>query len=417
MMRRNCGRHAKAALTPPDAALLIARGMTDLINALAGQFTWFGQLVASYPFLVYSVVWLLFGGLVMAAFITPYSMFIIWGERKVAGHIQCRCGPNRVGPFGLLQSIADAIKLLLKEDIIPVRASRFLFVFAPIVVFVGTFVPFVTLPFSQRITGTHMDTGVFFVTSFLALEVVGVIMAGWASNSKWALYGGMRLAAQMMSYEIPLGVCVASVAVFTGSLNFYTIVEDQGWAWNVMRSPALALSFVIFYVAALASAKRAPFDLPEAESELVSGFHTEYSGMRFSYFFLAEYTAMYVLSAVGVLLYLGGWYGPIPVFWLDLLTGDYYGPVFVALLPDGLANSLTDALLPGNWLNTVIKEVIFVHNLFIKTGVLLFLMLQIRWTLPRIRIDQVMYLCWKVMLPAALLCFVGAAVQRLIMLA
>jgi NADH-quinone oxidoreductase subunit H len=390
--------------------------MTALIDYLAAHLAWFENLLAVYPLLTYIVFFAIAGSAIMMAFITPYALLIIWAERRVAGRIQCRYGPNRVGPFGLLQSIADGIKLLTKEDIVPDQAIRFLFTFAPTVVFVGTFVPFVTLPFGPNVYTTSMNLGVFFVASFMALEVIGVIMAGWASNSKWALYGGMRLAAQMMSYEIPLGLSIATVAVFCGSLNFVEIVEAQGPIWNIFRSPFLFVAFIIYYIAALASAKRAPFDLPEAESELVSGFHTEYSGMRFSFFFLAEYTAMYVLSAVGVLLFLGGWYGPIPVFWLDLLTGQFMEPGLAIVLPDAWAAAFTGWMMPGAWLNVLIKELIFVHNLLIKAGVLLFLMLQLRWTLPRLRIDQVMHLCWKVLLPFILVCFLGAAFQALVFL-
>jgi NADH-quinone oxidoreductase subunit H len=263
-------------------------------------------------------------------------------------------------------------------------------------VFIGTFIPFVVLPFSKDVYGASMDLGIFFISSFMALEVIGVIMAGWASNSKWSLYGAMRLASQMMSYEIPLGLSLATVAVYAGSLNVHEIVEQQGAIPNIFRSPFLFISFIIFYVAALASAKRAPFDLPEAESELVAGFHTEYSGMRFSFFFLAEYAAMYVLAALGALLYLGGWYGPIPIFWIDLL--------FNTEMLGGLVG-------PGNFLNEALKNIIGLHNLLIKAAILLFLMIQIRWTLPRMRIDQVMTMCWKVLLPFSLICLMGAAFQ------
>jgi NADH-quinone oxidoreductase subunit H len=387
--------------------------MTSLVEYMAGQLPWLENLLRVYPGLTWAFFWLVWGAAVMG-FITVYALLIIWAERRVAGFIQCRYGPNRVGPFGLLQSIADGVKLLLKEDIIPDRANKFMFAIAPVIVFVGVFIPFVALPFSQNILGASMDLGVFFVVSFMSLEVIGVIMAGWASNSKWSLYGGMRLAAQMMSYEIPLGMCVATVAVFTGSLNMNEIVEAQGPIWNVFRSPFLFIAFIVFYIAALASAKRAPFDLPEAESELVSGFHTEYSGMRFSFFFLAEYAAMYVLCALGAILFLGGWYGPIPVFWLDLFSGSGTTWALSMALPPATVEMIVKPLLPGNWLNLIVKEIIFATNLLIKSGALLFLMLQIRWTLPRLRIDQVMSLCWKYLLPFMLVCFFGAAAQAVL---
>lgn len=384
--------------------------MTNFVEYLAANWAWFDRFLTLNPGLTWAALWVAWGGIVMG-FVSVYAMLIIWAERKVAGHIQCRCGPNRVGPFGLLQSVADGIKLLLKEDIMPDQANKFMFAFSPIVVFIGTFIPFVVLPFSERVFGARMNLGALFVASFLALEVVGVIMAGWASNSKWSLYGGMRLAAQMMSYEIPLAMCIAAVAVFAGSLDFHEIVAEQGAIWNIFRSPFLFIAFFIFYCAALASAKRAPFDLPEAESELVSGFHTEYSGMRFSFFFLAEYAAMYVLSALGVLLFLGGWHGPIPVFWLDLLTGQGMTWALSMALPQSMAEAIVYPILPGHWMNILLAELIGLTNMLLKTGVLLFLMLQIRWTLPRARIDQVMYLCWKVLLPFVLVCFFGAAAQ------
>jgi len=372
--------------------------MTEIASNLAAIWPGFAHAIEAYPFAVWTLLWLLWAGICMG-FVSVYAMLIIWVERRVAGRIQARIGPNRVGPQGLLQSVADGIKLLTKEDLVPITANRFLFTLAPPVVFVGTFIPFVALPFSRHGYGAAMDIGVFFIASFMALEVIGVIMAGWASNSKWSLYGAMRMASQMMSYEIPLGITLACVVVFAGSLNIVEIVEQQGAIPNVVRSPFLALAFVIFYVAALASSKRAPFDLPEAESELVAGFHTEYSGMRFSFFFLAEYAAMYVLCALGALLFLGGWYGPIPMFWVDLLLND-------AML-GGLFG-------PGSFGNEAIKNVIGLHNLLIKAGILLLLMIQIRWTLPRVRIDQTMSLCWKVLLPFSLLCFLGAAVQGVV---
>jgi NADH-quinone oxidoreductase subunit H len=309
---------------------------------------------------------------VILGIISVAAMVLIYLERKIAGHIQSRLGPMRVGWHGILQSVADGLKLLVKEDVIPDHANRFLFSFAPALVFVGALVPFAALPFADRIVVANMDLGLYFILAFLSLEVVGVIMAGWASNSKWSLYGGMRLAAQMMSYEIPLGMSVMTVVLLAGSLNMSQIAAGQAVVPYVLMSPWGFVAFVIFYVAALASAKRAPFDLPEAESELVSGFHTEYSGMRFSFFFLAEYAAMVLLSGVGAVVFLGGWNFPFPGEGRPLL---------------GLVQFTA------------------------KTSVLLFVMLWLRWTLPRIRVDQVMYLCLKVLLPFGMVCVLGAAVE------
>lgn len=317
------------------------------------------------------------GGILVASavilgVISLAAMILIYAERKVAGHIQSRLGPMRVGWHGILQSIADGLKLLVKEDVVPANAHRFLFSFAPALVLVGALVPFAALPFADVFVVANMDAALFFVLAFAALEVIGVIMAGWASNSKWSLYGGMRLAAQMMSYEIPMGLSALTVVLLAGTLNFNEIAAQQTALPYIFISPWALVAFVIFYVAGLASAKRAPFDLPEAESELVSGFHTEYSGMRFAFFFLAEYAVMVLVSMVASLLFLGGWNFPYPA------AGH---PVLGAM------------------------------QLLMKTSLLLFVMLWLRWTLPRVRIDQVMYMCLKVLLPFSLVCLIGAAFE------
>ncbi|MCX7020067.1 MAG: NADH-quinone oxidoreductase subunit NuoH [Candidatus Sumerlaeota bacterium] len=299
-------------------------------------------------------------------------MVLVYLERKVSGHIQSRLGPMYVGWHGVLQSIADVFKLLAKEDLIPDNALRFLYSFAPALVLVGAFAPFAALPFAQNLVMANMDIGLFYIIGFASIEVIGVIMAGWASSSKWSLFGGMRLAAQMMSYELPLGLSVMTIIILAGSLNLNDIVMRQETLPYVLQSPFGLIAFILYYIAGLASAKRAPFDLPEAESELVSGFHTEYSGMRFGFFFLAEYASMTLISAVGSLVFLGGWNFPF--------SGD--GRVIVGLLQLG-----------------------------VKTAVLLMLMLWLRWTLPRIRIDQVMHMCFKVLLPLGMICVLGAGIE------
>jgi NADH-quinone oxidoreductase subunit H len=333
-------------------------------------------LLQRVPSLVIYVVLMGVACGVIFGYVSVMAMVMIYAERKVAGHMQARYGPMRVGPRGILQSIADAIKLLLKEDIVPAHAEGFLFKLAPLLVFAGAFVPFVALPFSERLVISKMNVGVFFVLSLLALEVIGIIMAGWASSNKWALYGGMRLAAQMISYEIPLGLSVLTVIAFSQSLTLNDVTHAQSaspWLWfaSPLRSPFTSAAFLLFFIASLAASKRLPFDLPEAESELVAGFHTEYSGMRFAYFFFAEYTAMYVFSALAAILFLGGWLGPLPA-------------------PLGLLNMLG------------------------KTYFLLFVMLWLRWTLPRLRIDQVMHTCLKYLLPISIVCFLGAALQAVL---
>lgn len=322
------------------------------------------------------------GGLVgvgaAVGLVSVLVMLLVWGERRLAGRIQSRFGPNRVGPYGLFQSIADSIKLMLKEDLVPARADRFWFKFAPYLVLAGAIVPMAALPLGKDLYITKMDVGVFFFLAFASLEVLGLLMAGWGSSSKWSLYGAIRLAAQMISYEIPLGLSVLAVVVSAGSLRFHDIVDAQGWDpfhWNFFRSPFLFLSGIIFFIAGLAEAKRLPFDLPEAESELVAGFHTEYSGMRFSFFFLAEYAAMFMVSAAASVLFLGGW----------------AAPPFLSGVPGAGAILLA-----------------------VKWSLLLILMLWIRWTFPRLRLDQIMHLCLKVLLPLSFVCFLGSAVWTIL---
>lgn len=376
----------------------------------------------------------LVGGLLILGWMALMAMAWVYAERKISAFIQARLGPNRVGPLGLLQSIADAIKLLTKEDVAPAIANRFLYTLAPLLVFMGAFIPFVALPFSGRLVVANMELGLYYILAFEAIEVIGILMAGWAPGSKWSLYGGMRLAAQLLSYEIPMGLCVLVIVVMAGSLNLAEIVRWQShdaWGlahpwilgWAIFRSPAALVAFVLFYIGGLASAKRAPFDLPEAESELVAGYHTEYSGMRFSFFFMAEYGAMYVICALATILFLGGWYGPIPLPGVPegaSIAGNWAGSVAagaataqMSMLAKGLflVKSLMAALTAGSSLRLMAHEALSVFNLLLKTFALYFVMIWVRWTLPRVRIDQVMYLCLKVLLPFALACVIFAAIQ------
>lgn len=307
-------------------------------------------------------------------FVSVLVMLLVWAERRVAGRMQARLGPNRVGPYGLFQSIADGVKLFLKEDIVPTDADHFWYKFAPFLVLMGAIMPIIVVPLGSSLYISSMDPAIYFFMSFATMEVMGLLMAGWGSSSKWSLYGAIRLATQMVSYELPLGLSILTIVIFTGSLSFHDVVAAQGWSplgWYFFNSPFTFIAGIIFFTAGLAEAKRLPFDLPEAESELVAGFHTEYTGIRFAYFFLAEYCAMFVLSAATAALFLGGWSVPEP---LEGVPG--LGPLVFA----------------------------------VKWMALLFVMLWLRWTFPRIRLDQVMYLCLKVLLPFALLCVAGAAV-------
>jgi NADH-quinone oxidoreductase subunit H len=323
------------------------------------------------------------------------ALVFIWAERKIAARIQDRLGPTRTGGrFGWLQSLADGIKLLAKEDLMPEGADGLLFRLAPYVSFCASFCAFIALPFAFDVVGQRLNVGVFFVVAVLGLEVFGVILAGYASASKWSLFGAMREAAQVVSYEVPLGMCVVVPVMLAGTMDLVTIGEKQaGWMsnWYLFHDPFTFVIFWVYVTCAVASVNRAPFDLAEAESELVAGFHTEYSGLRWSFFFMAEYGSMFLVSALAAVLFLGGWNGPVPVAQLVGLsegTGDS-AAYFVRLL--GLANLITKATL----------------------GVLL--MMWIRWTLPRLRIDQVMTTCLKYCTPIAAVMFAGAMFWQLLL--
>ena len=313
-----------------------------------------------------------------------------WAERRVAARMQSRVGPNRVGPGGFLQWIADAVKLLLKEDLVPDEADQFLFRIAPYFMMVGFACVFVTLPFSHRLIVADMNIGIFFIIAVTALIVVGIIMSGWSSNSKWSLFGAIRSAAQIISYEIPGGMALMIPVLLAGTLSTQGIIRAQGgwpWQWFVFDNPATFAAFFIYFISALAEGNRTPFDLPEAESELVSGYNTEYSGMRFSYFFLVEWGNMWVMSALATTMFLGGWQLPgLTADRFDTLTGG-------AAVAAELASLLWFAL---------------------KTLFFVFVVMWLRWTLPRIRVDQMMNMCWKYLVPASFAGVLFVAVWMLI---
>ena len=293
----------------------------------------------------------------------------VYGERKIAGFMQDRLGPMRVGKWGLLQTIADAVKLMFKEAIFPKNVDRKLFLLAPFMVNIGAFLPFVVLPWGGRLQPADLNIGVFYIAAIASISTIGLIMAGWASNNKYALFGGMRAAAQIISYEIPALMLLLVPVMIVGSLSLQDIVTYQAGGlqnWLLFRYfPLMPIAFVAFFVAGLAECNRTPFDIPEAESELVAGFHTEYSGFFFAMFMMAEYTEMFVISAVSSVLFLGGYLAPHPA--LQTL-----GPV------------------PLGW-----------FWLIVKAWSLLFVMMWLRWTLPRLRVDQLMYVAWKVLVPIA----------------
>src|SRR3954451_15625031 len=283
-------------------------------------------------------------------------------ERRVAARMQSRVGPNRVGPGGFLQWVADAVKLLLKEDLVPEESDQILFRAAPYFMMVGFACVFVALPFSHRLIIADMNIGIFYILAVTALIVVGIIMSGWSSNSKWSLFGAIRSAAQIVSYEIPAGMALLIPVLLAGTMSTQGIIRAQGpwpWQWFVFDNPAATAAFFIFFISALAEGNRTPFDLPEAESELVSGYNTEYSGMRFSYFFLVEWGNMWIMSALAVTMFCGGWQVPFfPAERLDALTG-------------GVA---------------VVAELASLALFAMKTLFFVFVVMWLRWTLPRIRV-------------------------------
>lgn len=326
------------------------------------------------------------------------ALVFIWMERKVSGRIQDRLGPTRVGgAFGWLQTLADGVKLIAKEDITPKDADAILFRLAPYISFAASFAAFLALPFSNGWMAQYVQTGVFFILAVLGLEVFGVILAGYASGSKWSLFGAMREAAQVVSYEVPVGMCVVVPVMICGTLDLNAIANQQAGLftnWLVFHDPFTFIIFWVYCTCATASVNRAPFDLAEAESELVAGFHTEYSGLRWSFFFMAEYGSMFLVSGLAAILFLGGWHGPIPIF--HMLGWAYES----ANEPWNIFGYLANL---AGCINFMLKAV---------AGVTI--MMWIRWTLPRLRIDQVMTTCLKYCVPISAFCFVGVLFWQLL---
>lgn len=319
--------------------------------------------------IAYSIV-----AIVPLAFLVPYALFAVWMERKVSAKMQDRLGPMYTGGWhGWAQTIADIIKLIQKEDIVPAAADKKLHLLAPFVVFIGSYAAFAAIPFSSLYIGSNLNIGLFYIVAVSSLVVIGLLMAGWASNNKWSMLGAMRSAAQIVSYEIPTALALLAVIMIAGTLNLQEINKLQsGWFWNwyiFSKFPFVFLAFIIYFVASLAEVNRTPFDIPEAESELVAGYHTEYTGMKFAMFFLAEYANMFAVSAIASAVFLGGWNSPFG----DFMNGPIWG-VF--------------------W--------------FISKGMFfIFVQMWLRWTLPRTRVDQLMFISWKVLTPWAFVCIFG----------
>jgi len=316
---------------------------------------------------------LLAGAVAITLLAALLALVGVYLERKVSAHMQDRLGPMHVGWHGVVQTLADALKLLLKEDIVPDAADKKLHLLAPFIVFSATIAAFAVLPFSDFLVLSNLNVGLFYIIAISSFVVVGIILAGWSSNNKWSLLGGMRSAAQIVSFEIPASLALLVVIMTVGSMNLGDIVrfQDGGlFNWLIWKAfPFNLIAFIIFFIASLAELNRAPFDMPEAESEIIAGFHTEYSGMKWAIFFLAEYANMFLVSVVISTLFLGGWTSPF-----------------------------------GDVLNTGVFSVLW---LVIKSFVLIFLQMWLRWTLPRVRVDQLMYTSWKVLTPFAFVCMLG----------
>lgn len=341
----------------------------------------------------------------------------VYTERKISAFIQDRLGPMEVGKWGVLQLFADLLKLLQKEDIVPAAADRRLFLLAPAIIFASIFAGFAVLPLGPDLQGSATAVGVFYLLAIISFDVVGILMAGWGSNNKYALFGAMRAVAQIVSYEIPLGLTVLCVVMICQTLNLQEIsfqqgiytfetnylfglkslgVDVTGWggifSWNILRNPFLLVAYVIFFICTLAESNRAPFDLPEGESELVGGFHTEYSGMRFALLYLSEYTMMLLVSILGAVLFLGSWNTPLPNL----------GPIRLADWTSGEPSTLWGNLTGMFWLLS-------------KAFLAVLVQMWVRWTFPRLRVDQLMFLCWKVLTPAGLLLLLISGIWRLLM--
>lgn len=319
-------------------------------------------------------------------FIAIFAGPVTWWERRIAARMMSRIGPNRVGPQGVLQWLADGIKNFLKEDLVPAAADGPLFKFAPYLVFGGFMATFVVLPFGANLIAADLDVGLLYLLAITGLVVIGMLMAGWSSNNKWALFGGIRSAAQLVSYEIPSAFSLMAVVLAAGTMSMQGIIKAQGawpWEWFLFRNPFLFVAFFTSLTSSIAEGNRTPFDLPEGESELVAGYHVEYSGMRFLWFMFAEWGNLWVLSSLATVCFLGGWQIP------------FVSPADIAA-STGLAF----------WGWQALTFAVFAT----KASLLVAFVIQVRWTLPRLRVDQLMITCWKYLVPLALFCLSGVLV-------
>jgi len=311
-------------------------------------------------------------GIIFLTLFAVLGLILVYVERKICAFFQQRLGPMRVGFWGTAQTLADVIKLLLKEPLITKNADKFLFNLAPFIIIIASFMAIAAIPFANGLHAFDIDIGIFYITAISSIGVVGVLLAGWASNNKYSLIGAMRSGAQIISYELSVGLSLLTIIILTGSLQFSEIIESQREGWWLFRGhiPAF-IAFVIFLIASTAETNRGPFDLAEAESELTAGFHTEYSGLKFAFFFLAEFINMFIVAAIGATVFLGGW---MPLHFGGLES----------------FNAIMDFIPPIFWF-------------FGKTAFIIFLMMWFKWTFPRLRIDQLLTLEWKYLLPINLI--------------
>lgn len=322
-------------------------------------------------------------------FLLTYALVAILAELKMASWVQDRLGPMRTGPWGILQPVAEVVKLLQKEDITPDAANKALYNLAPFIMFTGAYAAVAVIPFSQQFVPADINLGLFFIFAVGSIAIVGLVMGGWASNNKYSLLGAMRSVAQIVSYELPAAMAILAIAVLSSSLNMNEInrVQDGGiWNWFIFGGPGpitklfvMPFTFglcLIYMIASLAETNRTPFDIPEGESELVAGYHTEYSGMKFAMFFLGEYVNMFIVSAIMATIFFGGWQSPFGSY----LSGPAWGFFWF----------------------------------FAKVGAVVFVQIWLRWTLPRLRVDQLMDLGWKYLLPMSFICFIAVALWKML---
>ncbi|MCB2231047.1 NADH-quinone oxidoreductase subunit NuoH [bacterium] len=327
---------------------------------LYGIFEWIYGLLADTglpePWLTFVVYLGL--GVVIFGTLSVLALFLVWWERKIAGHIQQRFGPMRTGWHGWYQTIMDAVKLLQKEDIRVTTRDKAVFFWAPVVCFVAAYLAYVVIPFGENLWVADLNVGILYIIAVTTLTVISLLMAGWGSNNKYALLGGMRSAAQVVSYEVPMAVSILTIIVFSGSLSMVDIANSQQgnviFNWFIFKPPFGIIAFLTYITAATAEANRTPFDIPEAEQELVAGYNVEYSGMKFAMFFLAEFVNLFTVSAIATTLFLGAWHGPLLPSWIWFL---------------------------------------------LKTFGMVLLLMLFRWTFPRLRVDQLMEFAWKFLVP------------------